>query len=946
MKYIRMDLNNRLLDSDTQNASGRIIIDFFYSDRGGDTQRGHQWMLRSLLYQLLSTRHDMWNCCRSKFYEFRQLGQQHWQLESLNEMFSMIKTSYPLPLTIYILIDAMDESDHQQREDILNLLSGVCDFEGSLVLKVLVASRPIPRIASAFENYNTIILEEQTTVDIIRFTSKRMEEINKILKADNTKVKDIHCMIVDRSRGVFLWVKLVLKELEALVHDGCKSSEIMSVLEGLPQDLDAFYAHMLENRLPKIGAEMHAETFWMFQWVTYCSRPLKLLELTEAIAVATFESRDISLHLLKEERALTLDQANRMLSTRCGGFLEVKNGIVQFIHQTVRDFLFNLPVTSSLRILEHESIEGIANTCLRYLKFINEQIVLAQTREGCQRAGWDSEDQNIYSEVLDFLKSSQLALLNYAAYAPQPINCSDNPVFGNLESARQEFVPLIRKLFQKATHFDRTDYIDLLLQSGMEIDLEDTDSIRSYLENKCIDHYCFLACEGYSTIVDWLVSCCGWTVGKLLQQASSDGHEAGTQLLLQYGVADEDMFESLSETATKEQWGMVELLLRRGFQKENMYNAFYDMLRNKVDSRSGDKTVRILHHAASQGFEAIVCLLLQNGEDIGITDGNGWSALHFATEEGQETIVRQLLDRGTNKEAKTNNGSTALHLAAAAGRDSVVRVLIQEFKANEEAKTSNGSTALHLAATGGLDSTVRVLIDEFKVDKNAKTNNGSMPLHLAAAAGRDSTVRVLIQEFNANEGAKTSDGWTALHLAAAGGHISTFRVLIQEFKANKEAKSSDGWTALHLAATGGLDSTVRVLIDEFKVDKNAKTNNGSMPLHLAAAAGRDSTVRVLIQEFNADEGAKTSDGSTALHLAAAGSNVSTLRVLIQEFNANKEAKTSDGSTALHLAAAGGGCATVRALIQEFGVDNMAKKDSGETALYLLVEHMYVSGFNN
>jgi ankyrin repeat protein len=69
-------------------------------------------------------------------------------------------------------------------------------------------------------------------------------------------------------------------------------------------------------------------------------------------------------------------------------------------------------------------------------------------------------------------------------------------------------------------------------------------------------------------------------------------------------------------------------------------------------------------------------------------------------------------------------------------------------------------------------------------------------------------------------------------------------------------------------------------------------------------------------------------------------------VLIQEFKANKEAKTGDGSTALHLAAAGGDYATVRALIQEFGADKMAKKDSGETALYLLVEHMYVSGFND
>jgi hypothetical protein len=58
MKYIRMDLEKDRL---SENAPERVVIDFFYSDRGGDVQRGHQWMLRSLLYQLLRARRDMWD---------------------------------------------------------------------------------------------------------------------------------------------------------------------------------------------------------------------------------------------------------------------------------------------------------------------------------------------------------------------------------------------------------------------------------------------------------------------------------------------------------------------------------------------------------------------------------------------------------------------------------------------------------------------------------------------------------------------------------------------------------------------------------------------------------------------------------------------------------------------------------------------------------------------
>jgi hypothetical protein len=118
MKYIRMDLEKDRLSS--ENAPERVVIDFFYSDRGGDVQRGHQWMLRSLLYQLLRARRDMWH--RNHFAQLRSHVPQDWELESLKRLFDIIIRSCKLPLTIYILIDAMDESDESRRGEILKLL--------------------------------------------------------------------------------------------------------------------------------------------------------------------------------------------------------------------------------------------------------------------------------------------------------------------------------------------------------------------------------------------------------------------------------------------------------------------------------------------------------------------------------------------------------------------------------------------------------------------------------------------------------------------------------------------------------------------------------------------------------------------------------------------------------------------------------------------------------
>jgi hypothetical protein len=82
---------------------------------------------------------------------------QDWELESLKRLFDIIIRSCKLPLTIYVLIDAMDGSDESRRGEILKLLSDLCDTEEScIVLKILVASRPVPRIGSALGNTSVL----------------------------------------------------------------------------------------------------------------------------------------------------------------------------------------------------------------------------------------------------------------------------------------------------------------------------------------------------------------------------------------------------------------------------------------------------------------------------------------------------------------------------------------------------------------------------------------------------------------------------------------------------------------------------------------------------------------------------------------------------------------------------------------------------------------------
>ena len=219
--------------------------------------------------------------------------------------------------------------------------------------------------------------------------------------------------------------------------------------------------------------------------------------------------------------------------------------------------------------------------------------------------------------------------------------------------------------------------------------------------------------------------------------------------------AESDKFEVLSKASMTGPWDGVELLLKGGFKQNDMYKASYNALQNKF-------TGSTLHHAASNGYEAMVRLCLDGGEDISSKDSNRWRALHFAAEGGHEAAVQQLLYRVTYKEARTNDGSTALHLASAGSHDSTIQLLVEHCGEVREARNNDGSMVLHLASAGGHDSTIRILIENCGADRQARKINGSTALHLAASKGHDSTIQLLIRNFGVNMKTTKKNGRTAL----------------------------------------------------------------------------------------------------------------------------------------------------------------------------------------
>lgn len=181
-----------------------LVVSFFYSFRGGEKQTNHTLMLQSLLYQLLSQDERLFVWFRELYRSLRAFRDPfRWEYADLKSVFERLG-AVDTRQTIYILLDAMDESAEQQRPEILDVFSQLCLVSLSWRFKVLVATRPLPpgQIDEKASRYQVMVLEQ-----------KNRGDIEKVVKSG---VQDLRSLDVPSLTALLAWQKDTwLKNLEA-----------------------------------------------------------------------------------------------------------------------------------------------------------------------------------------------------------------------------------------------------------------------------------------------------------------------------------------------------------------------------------------------------------------------------------------------------------------------------------------------------------------------------------------------------------------------------------------------------------------------------------------------------------------------------------------------------------------------------------------------------------
>jgi hypothetical protein len=337
-----------------------IILGFFFHDRGSHIQKSIEGMLQGVLHQLLS---QLPNLLPFVYTIYEDLVKEQrkpnpiWTFDSLSAAWVAVTKQRKVLLSACIFLDALDEHEgdnHQLSKFIYELISSA---DWLMVrIKICVASRTWNVFGEHFGTCPQFAIHEHTSGDIQAYTSTRLsapmpslgEETRLVLLP---KIQRLSSQVTTKARGVFIWVRIVVDELVKGIRDGTAISLLEENVSKMPEELGDLYQHTLQ----RIDADYTQEAHIMLQ-IALCSlSPLPIEVFMKCVSFSSWGK----VHEASE------DEVARQLMSRSGGLLELvatelahdsdssrevlevedetdspgTTFAVQFIHQTVKDFV-------------------------------------------------------------------------------------------------------------------------------------------------------------------------------------------------------------------------------------------------------------------------------------------------------------------------------------------------------------------------------------------------------------------------------------------------------------------------------------------------------------------------------------------------------------------------------------------------------------------------------
>jgi hypothetical protein len=245
-------------------------------------------------------------------------------------------------LEVLLFLDALDEysgSPEMIADFVQSLVQPVPDSKTKV--RVLLSSRPWDAFVASFSQQPGFKMHEQTKGDMRVFVLDQLGTTHAMARpstpveaSSNPTARDVVSTIVDRAEGVFLWVRLVIKSLLGAGQDAT-TLQVKELLEALPDGLEELY----ERTIERIPQSCRLEAFVVLEIVNHTDRTLNVWEVTNAASCALGETVEECVGMTERSPRMNEEQAALQLKNLCGGLIETYRTRVQFMHQTVKDFV-------------------------------------------------------------------------------------------------------------------------------------------------------------------------------------------------------------------------------------------------------------------------------------------------------------------------------------------------------------------------------------------------------------------------------------------------------------------------------------------------------------------------------------------------------------------------------------------------------------------------------
>ena len=735
MKYLLEHVEDTYQNSKSESV---LVVSFFFNARGPELGRSTTGMYRSLLGQILQQRPVLQSLLEKQQNRMISDRIPPWTVETLEDLLGDVVKCLDGTYLI-CCIDALDECPEDQVRQMVEFFDHLAQLDLANHLQVCFSSRHYPHISTKQGSEFILDTQEGHSQDILNYLDSEL-----ILNRDDV-TRELKSKMYKKSEGIFLWIVLVVRILKSAFDRG-EVHKLIRILDEIPSQVNELFRDMLTRdglNLPEFVASI--------RWVLYARRSLTVAELYYAILLA---DPSCKLEFHRKNAALGVKDMWRYILSCSKGMLETtasSRPTVQFIHETVREFLLQPSTLAQLQpsfegISEGESQNLLAQCCHRYI-------------------------QQVGAECFNLGSRPDVTVPNRHPFFGYVLHCLLD------HSNQAERCGVSQSQFLEG--FDHMVWFRCCVISAMDGDqfiLRNVFPVS--LDEPLVEPYDFVSAELLGLVLvrmdlDQLFRCwlqearnlANWShvAPCLMLECVFNGNRKAFIKVVRAGHATRSVLGCEISHINVVFDFLYQISLQSPHTKLHVANLMANVLHVNIGKTDPDRLNEALHLAAESLAVDAIRLFLDYGADPSATDASGDSVIHRIIAVGQPRRKRRNAISSFGADKNFDHGSN-----------------VDDLEIKEPPSTI---CIRHLLNAGG--------------DVNAQNKKGDSLLHYAIGYRCQGALKLLLHR-HATIDTIDQHGKTPLHLAIGEGHLVAIETLVNR-GASVDIRDHYGLSALHMA---------------------------------------------------------------------------------------------------------------------------------------------------